>query len=114
MSFSYFSTKTYAVGTQKNRLNEKKIFTFLCTKMCCWLKSKGSDWLEPACQIKLNKDSLGLRVFVAFSILQFINTSVPTQETFKQFVNIFLGINKWLNIYFAPDVVSKLFPFPNF
>ena len=41
---SYFSTKTYVVGTEKNRLNEhpeymltlmgKKIFTILCSKFC--------------------------------------------------------------------------------
>ena len=37
--FSYFSTKTYVLGAQKNclikfKLIGKKIFTFLCSKIC--------------------------------------------------------------------------------
>ena len=44
--FSYFSTKTYVVGTQKNRLNEavhlstENMFSFLVKKIIAFLRSK--------------------------------------------------------------------------
>ena len=38
--FSYFSSKTYIVGTQKNRLNEKHMLKLMGKKILTLLRSK--------------------------------------------------------------------------
>ena len=40
--FSYFSTKTYGVGTQKNRLNETVLLSTQNMCLYCWVRKKNA------------------------------------------------------------------------
>ena len=47
--FSYFSTKTYVVGTQKNRLNETVLLRTQNTCLNRWIRKKSQFYAENLC-----------------------------------------------------------------